>query len=193
METWMILLGVIVVLILWVVMAYNGLVGGRNQCQASWRQIDVQLKRRHDLVPNLVESVKDAMSYEQETLRQVIEARNAAVTAGEKAAAGGSKADAIAAENQLTQVLTRFFALSEAYPQLRANENVSRLMEELTTTENRIAFARQHYNDSVLSYNNRVQMFPGNLIAGSFNFRIEEYFQVPEAEAKPVKVDLRPG
>ena len=183
----LIVLGVIVVIGLILMMLYNRLVGARNQVDNAWRQIDVQLKRRHDLIPNLVEVVKDYMSYEQETLRQVIEARNGAV----KASTGGSPAAAMQAENALTGALGRFFALAENYPQLKADQNVSRLMEELSGTENKISFARQFYNDSVMSLNNAVQSFPTNLIANMFGFNIATYFEVPEAEKAAPKVDLR--
>jgi LemA protein len=180
----LIVLGVIVVVVVILVLLYNRLVSIRNQVDNAWRQIDVQLKRRHDLIPNLVEVVKDYMSYEQETLQKVIEARNMAVKATTPAAA-------IAAENTLTGAMGRLFAVMENYPDLKANQNVSRLMEELTGTENKIAFARQFYNDSVMSLNNAVQTFPSNLIAGPFNFKIGTYFEVPETEKEAPKVDLR--
>ena len=179
-----VVIGIAAVFIFGVIGIYNGLVRAKNQVQNAWRQIDVQLKRRHDLIPNLVESVKDYMSYEQETLRQVIEARNRAV-----AATGPEQA--IPAETALTGALGKLFALAENYPQLKANETVSRLMEELATTENKIAFARQFYNDSVMANNNRVESFPANLIANSFGFKTSPYFEVPEAETAAPKVDLR--
>jgi len=144
----------------------------------------VQLKRRHDLIPNLVEVVKDYMSYEQETLQQVIKARNSAIQAA-------SPAEAIAAEGVLSGALGKLLAVVEAYPDLKANQNVSRLMEELSGTENKISFARQFYNDSVNSLNNSVQSFPSNLIAGMFGFKMGAYFEVPEAEKAAPKVDLR--
>ena len=177
-------LGVLAVIALIVIVLYNRLVAIRNQVGNAWKQIDVQLKRRHDLIPNLVEVVKDYMSYEQETLRQVIEARNQAVKAPTPAAA-------IQAENALSGAMGKLFAVMEAYPDLKANQNVGRLMEELTGTENKISFARQFYNDSVMSLNNMVQSFPSNLIAGMFNFQPGTYFEVPEAEAATPKVDLR--
>ena len=180
----LIFLGIIVVIVIVLVLLYNRLVSIRNQVDNAWRQIDVQLKRRHDLIPNLVEVVKDYMSYEQETLQKVIEARNMAVKAR-------TTSDAIAAENTLTGAMGRLFAVMENYPDLKANQNVSRLMEELTGTENKIAFARQFYNDSVMSLNNAVQSFPSNLIAGPFNFRTGTYFEVPETEKEAPKVDLR--
>jgi LemA protein len=163
---------------------YNRLVGLRNQVKNAWRQIDVQLKRRHDLIPNLVEVVKDYMSYEQETLEKVIQARSRAVSAG-------SPEEAIAAEGILTGALGKLFALMENYPDLKANENVSRLMEELSATENKISFSRQFYNDSVMALNNGVEVFPSNIVAGLFGFRQATYFEVAEAEAATPKVDLR--
>ena len=183
MGTW-ITLGVIVLLLLWFVGLYNRLVGLRNQVKNAWRQIDVQLKRRHDLIPNLVEVVKDYMSYEQETLQKVIEARNSAVAAH-------NPEEAIPAEGVLTGALGKLFALMENYPDLKANQNVSRLMEELSGTENKIAFSRQFYNDSVMSLNNAVQSFPSNFVAGMFHFTEATYFEVPEAETAVPKVDLR--
>jgi len=177
-------IGIVAILLLWAAATYNGLVRVKNQVANAWRQIDVQLKRRHDLIPNLVEVVKDYMSYEQETLRQVIEARNRAVSAS-------GPADAIPAETALTGALGRLFALFENYPQLKANENVARLMEELSSTENKIAFARQFYNDSAMENNNRVESFPSSVIAGSFGFKTAPYFEVPEAETAVPKADLR--
>ena len=163
---------------------YNGLVTLRNQVRNAWQQIGVQLKRRHDLIPNLVEVVKDYMGYEQETLDKVIRARNQALSAT------GVQGTA-AAEGALTGALRSLFAVVEAYPQLKANENVSRLQEELTSTENRIAFARQFYNDMVMRYNTRIQVFPSNLLASFFGFKDEAYFEIPVDEQQPVKVDLR--
>jgi len=180
----LIALGVLVVIALIVIMLYNRLVAIRNQTSNAWKQIDVQLKRRHDLIPNLVEVVKDYMSYEQETLRQVIEARNQAVKAPTPQAA-------MQAENALSGAMGKLFAVMEAYPDLKANQNVGRLMEELTGTENKISFARQFYNDSVMSLNNMVQSFPANMIAGMFGFQPGTYFEVPEAETAAPKVDLR--
>ncbi|MEW6325412.1 MAG: LemA family protein [Nitrospirota bacterium] len=179
-----ILLGIITALALWIILAYNRLVALRNQVKNAWHQIDVQLKRRYDLIPNLVEVVKDYMSFEQETLQKVIQARNQAMSAQ------GPTAHA-EAENLLTGALKSLFALVENYPDLKANQNVARLQEELTSTENKIAFARQFYNDSVMGYNNAIQMFPSNIIAGSFQFRLEEFFAVPDTDKAPVKVDLR--
>ncbi|MBI4169850.1 MAG: LemA family protein [Acidobacteria bacterium] len=166
------------------VVAYNGLVTLRNQVRNAWQQIGVQLKRRHDLIPNLVEVVKDYMGYEQETLEKVIRARNQALTAT------GVQGTA-AAEGALTGALRSLFAVVEAYPQLKANENVARLQEELTSTENRIAFARQFYNDLVMRFNTRIQVVPTNVVASLFGIKEEAYFEIPVAEQEPVKVDLR--
>jgi LemA protein len=180
----LILLGIIAVVAVWGVTIYNRLVALRNQVKNGWRQIDVQLKRRHDLIPNLVEVVKDYMSYEQETLKQVIEARNSAIKATNAAEAG-------TAEGVLSGALGRLFALMENYPELKANQNVARLMEELSTTENKISFSRQFYNDSVMALNNAVQSFPSNIVASTFHFTEESYFEIPETETAVPKVDLR--
>ena len=184
MSFW-IVVGILVVIALWAIAVYNGLVAGRNQAQTAWSQIDVQLKRRHDLVPNLVQVVKDAMGYEQETLTKVVQARNAAV------AASGSPAQAGPAEAALSQATRGLFALVESYPQLKANDNVKQLQEELTTTENKIAFARQFYNDSVNTYNNKRQSFPAVLAAASLGFGPIELFSMPETEREVPKVALR--
>jgi LemA protein len=180
---------IVVVVLLALIFAamYNSLVRRRNQVDNSWSQIDVQLKRRHDLIPNLVEAVKDYMSYEQETLTNVTQARAAAVAAG----AQGPEAQA-KAEGALTNTLRSLFAVAENYPDLKANQNVMSLQEELTATENKISFARQFYNDSVLNYNNKLQTFPSNMIAGMFNFTPRQFFETTtEEEREPVKVDLR--
>lgn len=165
---------------------YNRLVQLRNQVKNAWRQIDVQLKRRHDLIPNLVETVKDYMSYEQETLQQVVDARGRAVqTEGQ-----GPEA-ALGAEQALSGALGRLFALMENYPDLKANQNVADLMEELSATENRIAFARQFYNDSVMAKNNAVESFPSNIVASVFGFRPGTYFEIDTQERTVPNVDLR--
>lgn len=179
-----IILIILAVLVAGVVIIYNNLVTIKNQVANSWKQIDVQLKRRHDLIPNLVNVTKDYMKYEKETLTQVIEARSKAMSAN-------TPHDAIAAENGLTGALGKLFALMENYPDLKAQKNVADLMEELRGTENKIAFARQHYNDSVMSMNNKVQTFPSNLIAGMFGFKEEEYFEVPEQHKEVPEVSLR--
>ena len=174
----------LVAFVAWFVATYNGLVRLRNRIRNAWHQIDVQLKRRHDLIPNLVEIVKDYMSYEQETLRKVVEARGAAI------AAKGTAAKA-SAENALTESLKSLFAVVEGYPELKANQSAASLQEELTSTENKISFARQFFNDSVMTYNNKIQAIPSNLVAGIFNFSAEEYFEVDEAAKAVPKVDLR--
>jgi len=184
MSFW-IVVGILVLIGLWGIAVYNGLVAGRNQAQTAWSQIDVQLKRRHDLIPNLVQVVKDAMGYEQETLVKVVQARNAAI------AAAGSPAAAGPAEAALTQATRGLFGLVESYPQLKANDNIKQLQEELTTTENKIAFARQFYNDSVNAYNNRRQSFPAVLAAASLGFGPIELFNMPEAERAVPAVALR--
>lgn len=171
---------------LYAIATYNSLIGRRNQVDNAWRQADVQLKRRHDLIPNLVEAAKGYMQFERDTLTQVVEARARAVNAADQASR-------MTAENQLSAGLGRLLAVMENYPQLRADENVLRLQEELTTTENQIAFARQAYNDAVLEYNTRIQSFPASLIAGNFGFRAADYFKgAPEDQAVP-KVDLSMG
>jgi LemA protein len=179
-----VILALVVAIPLWGVLLYNRMVGLKNQVQNAWRQIDVQLKRRHDLIPNLVEVVKDYMSYEQETLQKVIQARNQAVSAS-------GPEEAIAAEGVLTGAMGKLFALMENYPDLKANENVSRLMEELSATENKISFSRQFYNDSVMAMNNGVESFPSNIISGLFGFKQATYFEVPETETAVPAVDLR--
>ncbi|MDH3980493.1 MAG: LemA family protein [Gammaproteobacteria bacterium] len=179
-----IIVALIVGIPLWGILLYNNLVGLKNQVKNAWRQIDVQLKRRHDLIPNLVEVVKDYMSYEQETLEKVIQARNQAVSAS-------TPETAIAAEGLLTGAMGKLFALMENYPDLKANENVSRLMEELSATENKISFSRQFYNDSAMALNNGVESFPSNIVAGMFGFKQATYFEVPEAETATPAVDLR--
>jgi LemA protein len=179
----MVFLIIVVAIVAWVVFAYNRLVSLRNQVDNSWRQIDVQLKRRHDLIPNLIEAVKGYMQFERDTLTQVVEARAKAVSAPDQASR-------MAAESQITTGLGKMLAVMENYPQLKADENVLKLQEELTTTENQIAFARQAYNDVVLDLNTRIQIFPTNLIAGNFGFKAAEYFKgAPEEQAVP-KVDL---
>lgn len=180
-----VIIGLAVLVVLIGIGMYNGLVARRNQVDNGWRQIDVQLKRRHDLIPNLVNVVKDYMGYEQETLTAVIAARSRAVDPNI------SQAEAMKAEGELSQALGRLFALSEAYPDLKSNQQASRLMEELSTTENRIAFARQHYNDSVMGYNTQVQSVPWNIIAGMFRFNTATLFEVPEAERATPQVSLR--
>ena len=191
-------IGVGVIILLGVIGIYNSLVTLRNKFKNSFAQIDVQLKRRYDLIPNLVETVKGYMGHERETLEAVIQARSAATSARESAAANPgdpqSMGALMAAEEGLGGALGKLFALSEGYPDLKANQNVSSLMEELKTTENKIAFARQHYNDSVMTYNNKREMFPSSIIAGMFNFSEASMFEIGAAEreevTKPVKVEF---
>jgi LemA protein len=181
--TW-IFLGVVVLLVLWGIATYNRLIGLKNQKENGWRQIDVQLKRRHDLIPNLVNTVRGAMEFERDTLTQVMEARA-------KAMAASGPADASRKEGELTQALGRLFALAENYPQLRANENVKMLQEELAATENKVGFARQFYNDIATKYNIARETFPSNLIAGSLGFTQAELFEITdEAERQVPTVDL---
>jgi LemA protein len=181
-----IVIAAIVVVVLFVVMLYNGLVAGRNQVEAAWRQIDVQLKRRRDLVPNLVEAVKGYMGHEQDTLQAVIKARSAAVSAE-----SGPREGQIQAEAALSGALGRLFALAESYPDLKANQNVMQLQEELTSTENKIAFSRQHYNDSVMAQNTRVESFPAVLIASSLGFAKHPYFEATDQDREVPQVKLR--
>ena len=176
-----VVLGVVVVLLLLFVWVYNGLVGARNQTKNAWAQIDVQLKRRHDLIPNLVETVKGYKNFERETLEAVTNARNLA----QKAVGTGVGAQA-KAEGELSGALSRLLAVVENYPDLKANKNFLALQEELTSTENKISFSRQFYNDSVLGYNNKIQMFPSNVVAGMTGFKAGEFFQVTVAEEKEV-------
>jgi len=166
------------------VVIYNSLVSLRNRVDNAWAQIDVQLKRRHDLIPNLVETVKGYAAHEKETLDAVISARSAAM-AGE---ASGSPAQSAQAENMLTGALKSLFALSEAYPDLKANQNFLQLQEELTSTEDRIAYARQFYNDEVRKFNTKIQTVPSNIVAKIGNFTVREYFEVEEGEKDVVDV-----
>jgi LemA protein len=193
---WLIgLLVLAVMLIAWLVGLYNGLVTLRNRYRNAFAQIDVQLKRRHDLIPNLVETAKAFLSHERGTLEAVIEARNSAEGARTRAAADPGNPQAMQglakAEAGLSGVLGRFFALSEAYPNLKSNENMMQLSEELSTTENKIAFARQAFNDSVMRYNNKCEMVPSNLVASTFGFERAEFFEIEvEGERAPVKVQF---
>jgi len=189
----LVLLGVVVLLALYGIGQYNGLVKLRNRFRNAFAQIDVQLKRRHDLIPNLVETAKAYLSHEKDTLEAVIKARNAAEAAREGLspdnAAGMEKL--MAAEGGLGSVMGRLFALSESYPDLKANENMKQLSEELTSTENKVAYARQGYNDSVMVYNTKREVFPSNIIAGMFNFNAGVLFEVTdESEREVVKVDF---
>ena len=180
-----IIIGVLaMIIVIWFIATYNGLIRVKNIVNNAWSQSDVQLKRRYDLIPNLVETVKDYMEYEQETLTAVTKARNMAMNAG------GVKEQA-QAENMLTGALKSLFAVVENYPDLKANENVMQLQEELTSTENKISYARQFYNDSVMRFNTMTEVFPTNIIAGMFNFTKREFFEIPEEEREAPKVNLR--
>ena len=180
----LIIILVIVVLVgLYAVFSYNGLVSLRNRIENAWAQIDVQLKRRYDLIPNLVETVKGYASHERETLDAVIEARNAGMNAT-------GPHDQAEAENQITGALKSLFALSEAYPDLKANQNFAQLQEELTGTEGRIAYARQFYNDTVYRYNTKIQSFPSNVLANSFRFSEREYFEADDESRGPTQVQF---
>ncbi|HSQ13993.1 MAG TPA: LemA family protein [Candidatus Deferrimicrobium sp.] len=175
--------GIVFVAGIWIISTYNNLTGLRLRVQNAWHQINVQLKRRYDLIPNLVETVKGYMQFEQDTLQKVIDARSKAmVSTGVKQAAE--------AQGALNESLGKVFALMENYPDLKSNKNVLDLQEELATTENQIAFARQYYNDLVTQYNTKQQVFPGNLIAGFFKFQPSEFFSAPEAEMALPKVNL---
>jgi LemA protein len=177
-----VVLGVVVLLIFIFIALYNSLVGLRNQVRNAWSQIDVQLKRRYDLIPNLVETVKGYVKHERETLEAVTRARNLA-----QAGAATGAAERGRLEGELSSALSRLLAVAEAYPDLKANQNFLALQEELTSTENKISFARQFYNDAVLRYNNQTQMFPGSIIAGIAGFRAEQFFEVsvPEERIAP--------
>ncbi len=173
-----------VLVMVWVVAKYNGLVTLRNQVANGWKQIDVQLKRRHDLIPNLVQTVKGAMEFEQETLQKVIQARNDAISAK-------GIADSAGKEDILSGALNKLFALVENYPTLKSNDNVMQLQEELTSTENKISFARQFYNDIATKFNIAQQVFPASIIAAMFNFRPSELFEIKtESERAVPNVDL---
>ena len=180
-----VLLGVLAIVVMVLVALYNGLVRSRNGFRNAFAQIDVQLKRRHDLIPNLVETAKAFMAHERETLEAVIAARNQAESMRNTAAMNPSDAAAVGqlaqAEGQLSGVVGRLFAVAEAYPDLKSNANMMQLSEELASTENRIAFARQAYNDSVMAYNNKREVFPSNILAGMFNFTEAQLFQIENA------------
>ena len=179
MGTVVILIIIVVIVALFLVSMYNSLVKLRNQVKNAWAQIDVQLKRRHDLIPNLIETVKGYMHHERETLENITKARSQAV----QAEGVGDKAKA---EGELTRALGKFNLVVENYPDLKANQNFLSLQEELTSTENKISFSRQNYNDQVLFYNNKIQMFPSNIMAGMFNFKAEEFFEIEDEKEKEV-------
>jgi LemA protein len=178
-----VIIGLVVLIVIFFILTYNRLVRLRNRIEAAWAQIDVQLKRRHDLIPNLIETVKGYAAHERQTLEAVIQARQQAVSAT------GVENQA-QAENMLTGALRQLFAVSEAYPNLKANENFLALQEELTGTEGRIAFSRQFYNEQVLAYDNALQTFPTNTIAGMFNFAGKPYFEAEPESRENVKVDF---
>ena len=174
----------VVLLVGYLVLAYNGLVRKRNQVENAWSQIDVQLKRRIDLIPNLVETVKGYAAHERETLEAVVQARNAAIAAPDEPVPQAE------ANNQLTAALNRLFALREAYPDLKANQNFLNLQEELTATEGRVAYARQFYNDSVLNYNNKIESVPTVFAARMLGYRQREYFEADEAARTAPNVEF---
>jgi LemA protein len=171
----LVILAIVVVVIIIFAGIYNGLVGARNQVKNAWAQIDVQLKRRHDLIPNLVETVKGYMQHERGTLEAVTSARTTAIKAADSGVAAQAKA-----EGELSQALGRLLAVAESYPDLKASQNFLALQEELTSTENKISFSRQFYNDSVLQYNNKTQMFPSNIVASMAGFKAGEFFEVTD-------------
>lgn len=184
---WIVLI-IVAVIVIGGILIYNNLVRLRNQVDEAWNQISVQLKRRHDLIPNLVNAVKGYMEFEQETLTRVTEARNAAVSAAPQGPAASA-----GAENFLTGALRQLFALVENYPDLKANQNVLQLQEELTTTENQIGFSRQHYNATVRELNQGIQTFPNVLLAGVLGFKEREYFQIEETDTAVPEVNLQMG
>jgi LemA protein len=175
--------GILFICAAWIIWTYNGLVALSHQLQNAWKQIDVQLKRRYDLVPNLVETVKGYMKHEQDTLQKVIDARS-------KAMASTGVKESAEAESALSQSLGKIFLLMENYPDLKANQNVLQLQEELTTTENQIAFSRQYYNDLVMRFNMKQEVFPSSLVASFFRFQPSEFFNIAEAEKITPRVNL---
>jgi LemA protein len=177
----LILLGLVVVFAVWVTASYNRLVGLRNQVANGWRQIDVQLKRRHDLIPNLVNAVRGSMDFERDTLTAVMEARA-------KAMAAAGPADAAQKEGQLSQALGRLIAVAENYPNLKSNDNVKMLQEELSATENKVGFARQFYNDIATKFNTAQQVFPTNIFANMFGFKAAELFEITDVADRAVPV-----
>ena len=172
-----ILIAVVVIIVFWWIGVFNSLIVLRNRVENAWGQIDVQLKRRYDLIPNLVETVKGYAKHEKETFENVVKARQMGMDAS-------NVQDQAAAENMLTGALKSIFALAEAYPELKANENFKLLQEELAGTESKIAFARQHYNDSVMLFNTKIQMFPANIVANATGFKERDFFEIEEAEMR---------
>jgi LemA protein len=173
----------VVLLVGWAILSYNGLVSKRNRVDNAWSQIDVQLKRRHDLIPNLVETVKGYAAHERQTFEAVTQARANAINAQGPAAQAQ-------AENALTGALKSLFAVSEAYPDLKANQNFLNLQEEITSTEDRIAYSRQFYNDSVLTFNTKIQQFPSVILANMFNFSARDFFDAEPGDTEPVQVQF---
>ena len=188
MTSFLIFLAILAAIVFWAIGMYNRLVNERNRVRNAFAQIDVQLTRRHDLIPNLVEAVKGYMKHERETLEAVVQARNNAVSSLDAAKADPANADLIkklgASEGALGAALSRLFALSEAYPDLKANQNMMQFQEELASTENKVAFSRQAFNDSVLGYNNTVENFPNNVIAGMFRFESASFLDIEEPEKR---------
>ena len=190
MTSFLIFLGILAAIVFWTIGIYNQLVNHRNRVRNAFAQIDVQLTRRYDLIPNLVEAVKGYMKHERETLEAVIKARNTAVSSLEAAKADPANADAMkklgASEGALGGVLSRLFALSEAYPDLKANQNMMQFQEELASTENKVSFSRQAFNDSVMSYNNTAENFPNSVIAGMFSFALASFLEIESEEKRDV-------
>ena len=190
MTSLLVILAIIAAAVFWAISIYNRLINERNRVRNAFAQIDVQLTRRYDLIPNLVEAVKGYMKHERETLEAVINARNAASSSLEAAKADPANAEAIkklgASEGALGAALGRLFALSEAYPDLKANQNMMQFQEELASTENKVAFARQAFNDSVLGYNNTTENFPNNMIAGMFRFELASFLEIESEEKRDV-------
>ncbi len=190
MTAFIIFLAIVIAFVFYIIGIYNKLVNLRNQVKNAFAQIDVQLTRRHDLIPNLVEAVKGYMSHERGTLEDVIKARNTAISSLQAAKADPSNGEAIknlgAAEGMLGGALSRLFALSEAYPDLKANQNMMQFQEELTSTENKVAFSRQQFNDSVLGYNNAAENFPNNIIANMFGFKSSSFLELESPEKREV-------
>jgi len=186
--SFLVFLGVIAAIVFWIIGIYNRLVNERNRVRNAFAQIDVQLTRRYDLIPNLVEAVKGYMKHERETLEAVIQARNTAVSSLDAAKADPANAEAMkklgASEGALGSALGRLFALSEAYPDLKANQNMMQFQEELASTENKVAFSRQAFNDSVLGYNNTAENFPNNVIAGFFSFKLASFLEIESEEMR---------
>lgn len=181
MDWWIIVIIVVVLIVLYVISVYNGLISLRNKVNDQFSQIDVELKRRFDLVPNLVETVKGYTKHEKETLEGVVNARNSYVSAG-------NMSEQLKADGELSNAISKLFALAENYPDLKANENFNNLQNELSEIEQKIVYARQFYNDSVLKLNNKIEMFPSNIVAGMFNFKKKEFYEAQKEERENVKV-----